>query len=157
MSFLTPLFLVGLSALAIPILIHLTHKERREPVIFPSLMFLRTIPFKTERRQRIRHWLLFALRTAALVLVVAAFARPLFPGATGVAAGLGRAREVVILLDRSYSMGYGDHWQKAVNAAGSVVSGLGPGDRATLVAFDEQADVLVPGSEDKAQLKAALA
>ncbi|HEY2825059.1 MAG TPA: BatA and WFA domain-containing protein, partial [Gemmatimonadales bacterium] len=156
MSFLAPVFLAGLAALAIPIVIHLTHKERREPVIFPSLMFLRTIPFRTERRQRIRNLSLFLLRTAAVILVVAAFARPLLPGAKNVSAGLGRAREVVVLVDRSYSMGYGDHWQRALAAAGSAVDGLGPDDRATLVFFDEQAEAVVAASSDKAQLHAAL-
>src|SRR5215467_2500510 len=152
MSFLAPLFLLGFTALAIPVIIHLTHRERREPITFPSLMFLRTIPFKTERRQRIRNWVLFALRTAALILVVAAFARPLLPGAKGVNGGLGRSREVVILLDRSYSMGYGDHWAKAVAAAGRAIDGLGPDDRATLVTFDDQAEALVQASSDKSQL-----
>jgi hypothetical protein len=37
-----------------------------------------------------------------------------------------------------------------------VVDGLGPDDRATLIAFDDQAEALVQASSDKAQLKAAL-
>ena len=53
MAFLAPLFLAGLLALAVPLLVHLTHRQRREPVPFPSLMFLRRIEFRTTRRQRI--------------------------------------------------------------------------------------------------------
>lgn len=157
MSFLAPLFLAGLVALAVPILIHLTHKERREPVIFPSLMFLRRITFRTERRQRIRHWVLFALRTAALILVVGAFARPLLSGAKGITAGLGAARELVLLVDRSYSMSYSDRWQRAVAAAGRVVDGMTPEDRATIVFFADQAEATTQPSSDRAQLHAALA
>ena len=41
MSFLTPLFLVALAGLAIPVLLHLIQKERKNVVQFPSLMFLR--------------------------------------------------------------------------------------------------------------------
>ena len=44
MSFLTPLFFLALATLAVPILIHLTQKERNSGVEFPSLMILRKIP-----------------------------------------------------------------------------------------------------------------
>ena len=56
MSFLAPLFLVGLLGLAIPVLIHLTRHERGKPIQFPSLMFLERIPFQEadqeERRKK---------------------------------------------------------------------------------------------------------
>ena len=78
MSFLTPLFLVGLAALAVPVLIHLTQRERKSIVEFPSLMFVRRIPYQSVRRRRIRHWALLAMRAAAIALIVAAFARPFF-------------------------------------------------------------------------------
>ncbi|MDH3479884.1 MAG: BatA domain-containing protein, partial [Gemmatimonadota bacterium] len=107
LMFLAPLFLAGAAAIAIPILVHLTHRERRETVKFPSLMFLRRVPFRTVRRQRIRHWPLLLLRVAAIALVATAFARPLWDRGTIGPATLGSAREVVVLLDRSYSMGYG--------------------------------------------------
>ncbi len=57
MSFLTPLFLVGLAGLAIPVILHLIQRERKNVVQFPSLMFLRRIPYQSVRRRRIRHWL----------------------------------------------------------------------------------------------------
>ena len=76
MSFLAPLFFAGLAALAVPILVHLTHKERKDVVVFPSLMFLSRIPYQAVRRQRIRHCLLFALRCLALIFLALAFARP---------------------------------------------------------------------------------
>src|SRR5579862_8149929 len=124
MSFLTPLFLVGLGAVAVPILIHLIQRERKRVVQFPSLMFLQRIPYQSVRRRRIRHWLLLAMRLAALARVVLAFARPVIQQGALAIAPAGGAREVVILLDRSASMGYGDHWQKARAAAHAVVAGL---------------------------------
>jgi hypothetical protein len=39
-----PLVLIGLGALALPVLIHLIQRERKRVVEFPSLMFLRRIP-----------------------------------------------------------------------------------------------------------------
>src|SRR5918996_4583953 len=97
MSFLTPLFLVGLAGLAIPIVLHLIQKERKNVVQFPSLMFLRQIPYQSVRRRRIRHWLLLMMRLAALALIVFAFARPFFRGAEPPVSAAGGAREVVIL------------------------------------------------------------
>src|SRR2546429_2259686 len=106
MSFLAPAFFVGLAALAIPVIIHLIQRERKTIVEFPSLMFLRRIPYQSVRRRRIRHWLLLALRTAAVIMIVLAFARPFFrQGAPAAAAGR-RAPAGVGLLDQSASMGY---------------------------------------------------
>ena len=142
MNFLAPLFLVGALAIAIPIIVHLTHKQRDDVQRFPSLMFVRQIPFKSTRKQRIRHWFLLMLRALALILIVAAFARPFLnkplpasPPGTG-------ARDLVILLDRSYSMGYSGRWEKAVKAARDALGQLGAADRGTLVLFDERADAI---------------
>ena len=132
MGLLAPLFLLGLAAIAVPIVIHMIQRERKEVIEFPSLMFVRRIPFHSFRRQRIRHWFLLLLRCAALALLVLAFARP-FVRAPALAAVTDGAREVVVLLDRSYSMGYSDHWERARDAARDVIDRLAPDDRATLI------------------------
>ncbi|MDQ3880895.1 MAG: BatA domain-containing protein, partial [Chloroflexota bacterium] len=156
-AFLTPAFLAGLAALAIPILIHLMHRERRDVVAFPSLMFLQKIPYRSVRRQKIRHWLLFLLRCVALVLLVAAFARPWLDrrSARATRSGSG-ARELVILVDRSYSMGYGDRWARALDAARRATDGIGPDDRATLVLFSDAAQVAAGPTADRTILRAAI-
>jgi hypothetical protein len=41
MGLLAPLFLTGLAALAVPVLIHLIQREKSTVVRFPSLMFVR--------------------------------------------------------------------------------------------------------------------
>ena len=157
MAFLAPLFLAGLAALVVPILVHLTHKERKDVVVFPSLMFLTRIPYQAVRRQRIRNWLLFALRCLALILLAIAFSRPFLPRAVAAAPvrGLG-PRELVILLDRSYSMGYGDRWTRAVSAARSAIAALGSNDRASLIVFDGTAAAATEPTADRAILTTAL-
>ncbi len=155
-TFLAPLFLAGLAAIAIPILIHLTHRERRDVIPFPSLMFLRRVPYRTVRRQRIRHWLLFLLRAAAVILAVVAFARPLLDRASLGPVILGSAREVVILIDRSYSMGYGDRWSRALNAARRTIDGPGRDHRATVVFFSDLAEAVNQPSADQAALHALI-
>jgi antitoxin component of MazEF toxin-antitoxin module len=155
-SFLAPLFLAGAAAIAIPILIHLTHRERKDALAFPSLMFISQIPYKTHRRQKIRHWLLFLMRTLAIVLVAAAFARPLLDDSGRAAQAFAGARELVVLLDNSHSMAYGDRWDRAVTAARRAVDAVGPDDRVTLITFSEQAEALTQRTSDTSLLLAAL-
>ena len=85
MQLLAPVFLAGLGLLIVPLAIHLTQRRRREVDPFPSLMFLRRVPFRTSSRRRIRHPLLFALRCLGIVLIVLAspiLASALVDGAT---------------------------------------------------------------------------
>lgn len=157
MSFLAPLFAIGLAGLAIPILVHLVHKERKETTPFPSLMFLLRTPYQHSRRQRIRDWLLFLLRAAVFLLVVGAFARPVFEreaAAAPVAGGGGR--EVVVLLDRSFSMHVGDRWARAQAAARQALDGLGAGDKGTVVLFADQARLVAEDEGGRAVLRAAI-
>ena len=155
MSFLTPLFLLGLAGLAIPVIIHLIQRERKNVVRFPSLMFLSRIPYQSVQRRRIRHWMLLLMRLGALALIVFAFARP-FLRRSDIAAGQTGAREVVVLVDRSYSMGYGDRWQRALAAARDAVSGLASSDRGSIVFFATGAEVALRSTADQGRLVAAL-
>src|SRR5437588_1164582 len=99
MSFLAPFFLAGLTALGVPLIIHLINRERREVVPFPSLMFLQRIPYRSVRRQKLRHILLLTLRCLALAILVMAFARPFIRRDTPLRASGAGARELVVLVD----------------------------------------------------------
>ena len=156
MGLLAPLFLLGLLGLVVPILVHLTERQRRNVVDFPSLMFLRKIPFRSTQRRRIHHWALLAIRALALALLVAAFTRPFFENdelATGATLG---PREVVVVLDRSYSMGYGDRWERAKTRAREVFAGMETTDRASLVFMGRGAEALLRATSDRGRLLAAL-
>ena len=155
MSFLTPLFLVALGAVAVPILVHLTQRERKSVIQFPSLMFLRKIPYESVQKRRIRDWLLLMLRLAALAMIVAAFARPFLRGSE-LAAAPGGARDIVVLLDRSYSMGYGDTWPRAQQAAVQALSSASPADRISVVLFADGAEVALRSTPDPSRASAAI-
>lgn len=157
MGFVAPLVLIGLGVLAVPVVIHLIQRERKRVVQFPSLMFLRRIPYQSVRRRRIRDVTLLMMRLAALALIVAAFARPFFRRPALAAATQNGAREAVILLDNSYSMEYGDRWQKARAEAKKAIDALNAGDRASLVLFSTGANVSVRSVTDRGRLKAGLA
>ena len=154
MSLLAPWFLAGLGLLSVPIIIHLTHRQRSRVTAFPSLMFLRKLPFKSLNRRRIRHPLLFALRCAAIILLALAFARPFLN--TMAAVEEGTARDVVLVLDVSASMGYAGRWAAALDSARAIVGGLGEGDRIALATFDEQASERVPLTLDVELARTAL-
>ena len=155
MNFLAPAFFAGLAAIAVPVIIHLIHRERKVVVEFPSLMFLQRIPYRSVRRQKLRHILLLVLRCIALALLVAAFARPFFERQRPAISTTG-SREVVVLLDRSASMAYADHWDKARAAARKVVAGLSGSDRATLVLFASDASVASEPMATPDRLNAAI-
>ncbi|HTG89640.1 MAG TPA: BatA domain-containing protein [Vicinamibacterales bacterium] len=156
MAFLAPLFFAALLTFAIPILIHLTQRERKQVVEFPSLMFLEKIPYQSVRRRRIRDWPLLAMRLAAILLIVLAFARPFFDRPIVALANVSGPREVVILLDRSYSMGYGDRWTRAQAEARQVVQGLTSTDHATLVLFGTSAQAEVRATAELSRVTAAI-
>jgi Aerotolerance regulator N-terminal/von Willebrand factor type A domain len=154
-SFLAPLFFLGLAALAVPVLVHLTQRERKTVVEFPSLMFLRKIPYESVQRRRIRDWLLLALRLAALAMIVAAFARPFLRGSQ-LAAAPGGARDIVVLLDRSYSMGFGDMWTRAQRAAAQAIGDTTPADRISVVLFADGAELALRSTPDRSRAVAEI-
>ena len=156
MTFLTPVLLAALGALAVPVIIHLIQRERKNLVSFPSLMFLRRIPYPSVRRRKIRNWLLLAVRMLALLLIVLAFARPFLDRPELAASATSGPRELVILLDRSYSMGYETRWAEAQAAARSVAESLEPGDRGTLVVFGAGAEATIRSTSDRARLAGAI-
>jgi hypothetical protein len=157
MSFLAPLFFAGLAAIAVPIIVHLIQRERKDIIEFPSLMFIRKIPYQSVERRRIHNWPLLLLRAAAMALLVAAFARPFFEvDPVRAAAATSGAREVVILLDRSASMGYGNHWTRAQDEAKKIAGTLSGEDRATLVAFGTNVEEVVRATGDQGRLQSAI-
>jgi hypothetical protein len=153
---LAPLFLLGLVALAVPVLVHLTQRQQARVVAFPSLMFVKRIPFETTRRRRLRDLLLLAMRALALVLVVVAFARPFWPQPPEVLAAEG-ARELVLLVDRSYSLRADGQWARVQAAVSAALDEVRPGDRVSLVSFADRAELLVRASLDMDEVRAAAA
>src|SRR5579883_2566776 len=110
--------------------------------------------------QRLRMNLLLLLQLIILAAILAALSRPV--------ANLGGMTEHnhIILIDRSASMQATDggggktRFQRGVDEARRIVDGLQSwklmNDRAVLVAFDDQAELLTPMTEQKTLLREAL-
>ena len=133
--FLYPAFLIGLLAASLPVLIHLLNRRRLQRIRFPAVRFILLSQKRISRSYRLRHWLLLALRTLAIVCLVLLLANPIFQTGAGLFAGGGPV-SLVVLLDNSLSMtwsGDGNGFARAKEAARLLVSGLNEGDRAALV------------------------
>ncbi|MBL7950199.1 MAG: BatA domain-containing protein [Flavobacteriales bacterium] len=102
MSFLHPAFLWALTALAIPVLIHLFQLRRFKKIDFPNVRFLAEVSQQTRARKKVQHWLVLLARCLAIICLVLAFAQPYIAGAGGaVKAG---QRAVSLFIDDSFSM-----------------------------------------------------
>jgi hypothetical protein len=157
MNFLNPFFLIGSAVLALPVLIHLVRRERSEVVPFSSLMFLLKVPKRMIRQQMLKNLLLMALRLLLIALLVGTFARPyILQSATPNGPTTGQGRGFVMLLDNSYSMRYGNNFDKMKSEALTRINAMGGSDRMAIVAFNDSAMVLSNPTPDKGKLKAAV-
>ena len=103
MTLLQPMLLWGLTALSVPLIIHLLNRLRFRSLAWGAMMFLVLAARSSTRRARLRQWLILACRVLALAFLAWAAARPLAGGWLGLTFG-GRPDTVVILFDRSASM-----------------------------------------------------
>src|SRR5262245_51069214 len=133
--FLYPAFLFGLAAASLPILIHLLNRRRLKRIRFPAVRFILLSQKRISRSYRLRHWLLLALRTLAVICLALLLANPIFQTGAGLFAGAGPVA-LVVVLDNSLSMkwsGDGNGFKQAKEAARLLIAGLNEGDRAALI------------------------
>lgn len=83
-AFLQPLALLGLAAAAIPVLLHFLSRRVPPTVAFPAARYLQETEREQSKRLKLRHLLLLLLRTALILCVVLAAARPIVPLGLGV-------------------------------------------------------------------------
>lgn len=105
MPFIMPILLIGVAAAAVPVIIHLLHRQRTVPVRWGAMQFLLESPLRFRRRRKVDHWLLLLARIALLALLGFLLARPLLiegkynPLSSNVAA------DIAVVVDRSLSAG----------------------------------------------------
>jgi hypothetical protein len=122
LSFLNPLFLLGLAAAVLPILIHRLTKRKALTKRFSAVRLLLQSQRVMTRPQRLKHLFLLALRILAIMSLVFIMARPVLmePGLLAQEES-GKA----IILDNSLSMAYreerGQRYDLARKAAKEVV------------------------------------
>jgi len=138
MNFLYPGFLWALTALSIPIIIHLFYFRRYQRVYFSNVRFLREIKEQTATRNRLKHWLVLLTRLLALTALVLAFAQPYLPDEN--ATEQRASRQVSIYVDNSFSMdALGEDrslFEQARDRARVIGEAYGPDDRFQLLSAD---------------------
>src|SRR5438874_6303370 len=133
--FLYPVFLLGLLAASLPVLIHLLNRRKLKRIRFPAVRFILLSQKRISRSYRLRHWILLALRTLAVVFLALLLANPIFQTGAGLFAG-GGPIALVVLLDNSLSMTWsadGNGFKQAKEAARTLISALNEGDRAAVI------------------------
>src|SRR5579871_6779815 len=78
------------------------------------------------KHRRLRYLLLLSLRILLLILLALAFANPFI---SRTAASGGSRKMLIIAVDNSFSMRYGNHLDRAKQVALSAVSSLNGGER----------------------------
>ncbi len=151
MTFLFPLFLTALAALAVPILLHLMRRREGKTVVFPALRYLSRTTREHARIIRLRQILLLALRVAAVLLLVLAGARLVLPlgGTDDPPAGL--ALVVDNGLTSGAVIGDGRVLDSLVVRAEAVLARTGSRDRIWVVPAGEPWRPALPMSPEEAR------
>ena len=126
LTFLNPLFLFGLAAGILPILIHRLTQRKAVPRKFSAVRLLLQSQRITARPQRLKHLLLLALRILAVMTLVFMMARPVLMR-QGFAT-LRSSGAKVVIFDNSLSMGFreekGERYDLAKRAAREALKGF---------------------------------
>lgn len=158
MSFLAPTLLLALAPLlALPLLIHLLNKRFPKHFKFPTIELIKETMARRAKLHRWRHWILLALRTAFLILLLIAFMRPVLRRFGTNPADRG-ARSVLIVLDHSASMEHrGDgpaSRERAVHEALKLVDSLAAADAVNVLLLEQNpASCFVEFSRDHAEAR----
>lgn len=112
MSFTYPAFLFALSAIAIPIIIHLFNFRKFKTVYFSNVRFLKEVKQETQAKSKLKHLLVLACRILTISFLVFAFAQPYIPAENKKAIVGDKA--ISIFIDNSFSM-------DAVNKNGTLL------------------------------------
>lgn len=148
MTFLNPLVLYAAFAAMVPLILHLMARRQTVRMQFSTIRFLKLAQKQSSTKVRMENFLLWLVRTLLMLLLALAFAKPVLrlSGANSWSAMLGTShRDVAIIWDASYSMGYETGrksvWESSKETVESIIRGLSKGDRVSVFLA---ADTVIP-------------
>lgn len=137
MTFLNPVILFGLPAVALPIIIHLFTRTKVRTVRFSTLAFLKELQQQKIRSVKLRQILLLIIRTLIILMLLVSFSRPTLKGNFPIGVGSRVKTSAAIILDNSVSMARivegKSLFDRAQERAQTVLDILTPGDEAFLI------------------------
>lgn len=128
MSFVNPMFLFGMAAIAVPIIIHLINRRRYRIVDWAAMEYLLEAYRERKRRVQLEDLLLLLLRCLAALLLALLIARP-FLAKSGLTEAIGTSgAERIIIIDDTASMqaqvGEQTAFDRSIDAATSLIDRL---------------------------------
>ena len=142
MLFLNPYFLFGLTAIAVPVIIHLFNFRKYKKVYFTNVKFMQELRQQTRKTSDLRHLIILFLRILAIVSLVLAFARPYIPR-DALMASPSATHKVVVYVDNSFSMESqgvnGSLIDEALRRAAEIAGAYRPADQFVLITNDFEA------------------
>ncbi len=136
MTFAHPWMLLGALAALIPLLIHLFDRRRPRPHPFGAISFVLRSQRRTASRLRLKRLLLYLLRTAILLALPVALARPQLRRAAEIAAASRGPAATSVILDASMSMRYTEGtslFERGREQARETLRDLMPGEPANVI------------------------
>ena len=138
---------MGLAALvAVPLLAHLVSRTRPPVFPFSDTRFLEKVVKRTLRVRRPRDWMMLALRTLAVALLVTGFLRPVLVSSQAVPAGEGSTW--VLVIDASASMAApnqaGTRFARAQAEAARLLDAAPPGAMVNVVWMRGRPEAILP-------------
>lgn len=133
-----PLFLLGLLAIALPIVVHLFNFRRYKKVYFSNVERLQQITTETKKQSKLREYLILASRILAILFLVLAFAQPYIPNKHHTMKKGGSY--VSVYIDNSFSMentnAEGTLLEMAKDKAREIAAAYKPSDKFQLLTND---------------------
>lgn len=137
MLFSNPLFLFGLFAILVPIIIHLFNFRKYKTYYFSNVRMLKEVMMKTRRESQVQHLIVLGLRILGIAALVFAFAQPYIPHSKQQENG---GNLVTLFVDNSFSMDANSQesnlLQDALAAAKDIVNAYSYSDDFVLITQD---------------------
>lgn len=139
MTFVFPLFLWALAAIAVPVLIHLFNFRKYKKVYFTNVRFLKELQQESKSRSRLKELLILLARCLVIACLVLAFSQPVIPNKNSPVKNTG-INAISLYIDNSFSMEnvsrQGPLLEQAKVHAKEVINAFGNADKFQLITND---------------------
>ena len=139
MTFVSPLFLWALAAIAVPIIIHLFNFRKYTKVYFTNVKFLKELQQESKSKSRLKQLLILLARCLAIISLVLAFSQPIIPTENSPVKNTG-INAISLYIDNSFSMAnvnkQGPLIESAKTQAKEVIKVFGNADKFQIITND---------------------
>ena len=151
LTLLNPYFLIGIIAIGLPIIAHLISKKSGIKKRFSSIEFLLASKGEYTNLSKIRDLIMLILRSMIIVLLVTVFSKPaLFSFSSAEEIGI---RTLGIIIDNSFSVGYGNNFDAVKKKAGEIIESLADGSYAMVLPLVQPEIIKLSITENKNEMR----